>query len=281
MPGHTVLVTGVRGKTGRAVAEQLTAHARVTVRGGSADPARVRAAGVVPVAFDWARQGTWADALSGVDAVYLMRPDIEDAPERVAELVDAAPGAARIVLLSEMGAEDLAADTWVSRVERAATAGAHAWTILRPSWFQQVLSDERFFRGEITDGASITLPSRGAGISWVDARDIAAVAVEALIAPGHDGAAYALSGPAALDLTEVADLLSSATGRRVRAVDPPAADRLAGLEPWLAIVVGDMYERVAAGAFAGLSDDVLRTTGRPPRSMEAFIAEHASVWRPT
>jgi uncharacterized protein YbjT (DUF2867 family) len=280
MAGYTVLVTGVRGKTGREVAAQLARRHGVTVRGGSSSPDRIGPAGVSPVGFDWAQPDSWADAVDDVDAIYMMRPDIEDAPARVAQLAAAAPPAARLVLLSEMGAEHLAPAAWVSAVERAVITGGRPWTILRPSWFQQVLTDQRFYRDDIVDRGVLAIPSGGAALSWVDARDIAAVAVEALTAPTHDGATYTISGPAALGVAEVAELLSAALPRPVRALDPRPADVVAGFSPWLAEVVGDVYERTRAGAFGEVTDDVSRVTGRPARSIAAFIAEHAAAWRP-
>jgi uncharacterized protein YbjT (DUF2867 family) len=280
MAGYTVLITGARGKTGLAVAEQLAGRRGLTVRGGSSDPDRVDAAGLLPVAFDWARPETWADALDDVDAIYLMRPEIEDAPERVAQLLAAAPRGARIVLLSEMGAQHRPPGSWFFEVERSVTAADRPWTILRPTWFQQVFADERSFLGDIADRGVLAMPTGGAAISWVDARDIAAVAVQALTAPGHEGAAYTISGPAALSVGEVAQLLSATLGRAVHALDRQPADAVAGLEPWLAAVLGDVYERGRAGAFGEVTDDFLRVTGRPPRSVAAFIAEHAAVWRP-
>jgi uncharacterized protein YbjT (DUF2867 family) len=280
MAAYTVLVTGVRGKTGREVAAQLARRRGVTVRGGSSSPDRICSSGVSPVKFDWAQPDSWADAVDDVDAIYVMRPDIEDAPARVAQLVAAAPRAARVVLLSEMGAEHLAPDAWVSAVERAVISGGRPWTVLRPSWFQQVLTDQRFYRDDIVDRDVLAIPSGGAALSWVDARDIAAVAVEALTAPRHDGATYTISGPAALGVAEVARLLSAALRRPVRALDPRPADAVAGLSPWLAEVVGDVYERTRAGAFGEVTDDVSRVTGRPARSIAAFIAEHVAAWRP-
>jgi uncharacterized protein YbjT (DUF2867 family) len=276
---NTVLVTGVRGKTGRVVAERLAGRNGFTVRGGSSSPDLVRTAGVDPVAFDWARPDTWADALDGVDAIYLMRPDIEDAPERVARLVAEAPRDARIVLLSEMGAQHLPPGGWFFEVERAVTAGDRPWTILRPTWFQQVFTDERYFRRAIADRGVLAMPTGGAPVSWVDAGDIAAVAVEALTAPDHAGAAYTISGPEALRLDEVAQLIGDAIGRPVRAVDQSQADAVDGLEPWFVAVLNDVYDRVRTGRFADVTDDVERVTGRPARSLDAFIAEHASALR--
>jgi uncharacterized protein YbjT (DUF2867 family) len=153
------------------------------------------------------------------------------------------------------------------------------WTILRPTWFQQVFADDRYFRRDIADRGVLAMPTGGAGISWVDARDIADVAVEALTAAGDTGAAYTISGPAALRLDEVARMLGGAIGRPVRAIERSQADAVAGLEPWFAAVLDDVYERVRAGRFGDVTDDVERVTGRPARGLEAFIAEHVSAWR--
>jgi uncharacterized protein YbjT (DUF2867 family) len=86
----TVLVTGARGNTGREVAALLAARDGVSVRGGGRDPDVVRLNGVTAVRFDWAEPDTWAGALEDVEAVYLARPDIEDAPDRVEAFLAAA-----------------------------------------------------------------------------------------------------------------------------------------------------------------------------------------------
>src|SRR3954451_18706695 len=70
----TVLITGVRGKTGREIAAGLMTRPEVTVRGGARDPKLVTAPGVVPVRFDWHDKRTWRDALARVDTLYLVKP---------------------------------------------------------------------------------------------------------------------------------------------------------------------------------------------------------------
>ena len=275
-----VFITGVRGKTGAALAAWLGANRRVQVRGGTSRPQLGAPAGVEPAAFDWAEPAGWAAALEDVDAVYLMRPDVEDAPERVARLVAAAPAGARIVLLSEMGADQFGPDTWMAAAERAVTSADRPWTILRPSWFQQVFTDDRYFRPAIVERGVIEMPTAGAGFSWIDARDIAAVAGHALTDDGHAGVVHTLSGPAAVPLEEVARELSAATARPIRAVDVAPGDATAGLEPWLAEMVGHVYERGCAGGFGEVTDDVRAVTGRAARSIESFVAEHAAVWTP-
>ncbi|MCA2218927.1 NAD(P)H-binding protein [Jidongwangia harbinensis] len=275
---RTVLVTGARGKTGREVVRRLR-HADVVVRAGSSRPAGEPSPSVRPVRFDWSDPSTWPEAVDGVDAIYLMRPDRPDAPDLAARLVGLRP-TAHVVLLSEQGAERMPAGHWARRVEDAVVAGAAGWTLLRPSWFHQVLTDARFYRDSIRTDRVFGLPSGGAPIAWVDARDIAAVAVAALGDPGrHHARAYTLTGPAVLTVEEVAAELSAQLGQPVRADDPPVRQAIEGLDAWTADLYAEVFDRVRRGDFAETSPAVAEVTGTPPVPMRAFVAEHLGEWR--
>ncbi|GIJ61175.1 hypothetical protein [Virgisporangium aurantiacum] len=257
----TILVTGARGKTGREVVARL---AGADVRQGSSQPG-------AETPFDWADPDTWPGAVDNADAIYLMRPDVPDAPELVAGLVSEAPDA-HVVLLSEQGAGTLPERHWARRVEDAVTTRAGSWTLLRPSWFHQVLTDPRFYGDAIRTDRVLSLSSGGGSIAWVDARDIAAVAVAALRAPAeHHGRAYTLTGPAALSVDAVAAELSARLGHEMRADDPPPQD---GPDPWTTDIFADLAERVRTGGFAEVTRAVAEVTGTPPTSMAEFIATH-------
>lgn len=272
-----VLVTGARGKTGKEVVAQLAARG-VPVRAGSSVPAE--GSGTVrPVLFDWEDPATWREAVVGVDAVYLMRPDLADAPALVAELAALVPDA-QVVLLSDQSAKDLPDASWERATELAVTGQVRRWTLLRPSWFHQVLTDPRYYVDTIRDGGVLPLSTGGERIAFVDARDIAAVGVAAILDPeAHAGAAYEITGPEALTLKEVADLVASASGREVVAADPSVEETVAGLEPWFADLMTNVLVRVQQGVFAEVSGDVERVTGRPPISVATFVKEYADLWR--
>jgi uncharacterized protein YbjT (DUF2867 family) len=275
-----VLVTGARGKTGREVVNQLRGFPDLVVRAGSSQPAREPAAAVRPVRFDWNDQATWHGAVEGADAIYLMRPDLPDAPELVAGLVDLNPDA-HVVLLSEQGAELLPSNHWVRRVEEAVMRRTASWTLLRPSWFQQVLTDPRFYRAAIRTDRVLSLPSGGADIAWVDARDIAEIAVAALVSSvDHRGRSYTITGPEAVGVAAVAAELSARLGYPVRAADPPVTEALQGLDPWTTDILDDIYRRVRQGDFARLSTAVEAVTGHKPRSVRQFIDGHVDAWSP-
>lgn len=166
------LVIGGHGKTGRRVAEKLTAQGRqVRIGSRSGTPA-----------FDWHEPATWVPALEGVDRVYVTYyPDLAfpGAAEQVAEFskVAVAHGARRLVLLSGRGEE--AAEISENNLK----ASGADWTIVRSSWFNQNFN-ESFFLEPVLAG-EIALPTGDAVEAFVDADDIADVVVAALTDDKH------------------------------------------------------------------------------------------------
>ncbi|MEV0395576.1 hypothetical protein [Polymorphospora rubra] len=274
-------MTGVRGKTGVPLAELLGARPGVEVRGGSSDPSTVRLAGVHPTAFSWDEPSGWAAATEGVDAVYVVRPDRADAPELIGALLAGVPPRARVVLLSERDPDHTGPDGWAPRAERAVRDGGRIWTILRPSWFMQVFTDPRFYRDSIVDTGQFSFPGGGATVAWIDARDIAAVAERALLDVGHAGQVYELSGPESLSLPRTAELLSAAAGRPVTHREVTIVEAVAGMTGFERDLSALTFERVRAGRFADVTGTVERVTGRPARTLRAFLADVGPVvWTP-
>ncbi len=266
-----VLVTGVRGKTGVALAELLAARPDVEALGGSSDPSRVSTAGVRPTAFAWDDPAGWDAAIAGLDAVYVVRPDRADAPELIGALVTRVAPTTRLVLLSEQDADYVGPDGWAIRAERAVRESGRPWTVLRPSWFMQVFTDPRFYGGTVAETGMLSFSSGGATVAWIDARDIAAVAERALLDEQHAGQVYELTGPEALTLPRTAELLARATGRQVVHRETTIEDELTGTDGFIRDLTALTFERVHAGSFATVTDAVQRVTGRAPGSLEAFL----------
>ncbi|AQZ68828.1 unnamed protein product [[Actinomadura] parvosata subsp. kistnae] len=262
-----ILVLGATGSTGRRVAEQLRAAGHA-VRGASRSG---------QVTFDWSDPATWEPAVSGASALYLMAPDgVGVDPEFVALAVKR--GVERIVLLSS-GAIEAMGDERLLAAERTVRESGAAWTILRPSWFNQNF-DEGFFRPAIMAG-EVLIPLGDVRQAFVDADDIAAVAVTALTEDGHAGRTYEITGPGSLAFGEAVEIIGRAIGREVR--------YLGGDEDYIA-ANGFSGESIhAAKAFGALralgdqpiSDTVSDVTGRPPKSFETFAAQAAAAgaWR--
>jgi len=282
-----ILVIGATGTVGSAVVGELV-RAGADVRGATRDPAAAATRGLLPpgawIPFDLERPETFPGALDGVARVFLVARPGDDTPERlalplVAEMVR--HGVRHVVDLSAMGAERRE-DFGLRKVERALEASGMGWTHLRPNWFMQVFTGGPLLADLRRTGAFHT-PAGEARISYVDGRDIAAVAAAALTRPGHDGRAYTLTGPAALSGDEVAAALSAAAGRPLRYVALDEADARRALtaalgERWAERLVG-FYRLVRAGACAPISPAVEEVLGRAPTAFADFAREHAAVWR--
>ena len=120
-------------------------------------------------------------------------------------------------------------------------------------------------------------------VAFVDARDIAAVAVKALVEDGHVGKIYTISGPTALTFAEAAREIGTGIGREARYADLPDADLRGALSS--AGVPGDFIEVYSEGyrtARLGLYDRVTSTieelTHAQPRTLQGFARDYAGVF---
>ncbi len=277
-PNHTAtprgptLVLGGSGKTGRRVAERLSARAV---------PTRIASRSSTP-AFDWNDRSTWDAVLRGVSAAYISyAPDlaIPGAADAIRAFVDQAveAGVERLVLLSGRGEEE------AQRCERIVQGAGVEWTVVRASWFDQNFSEGEF-RAMVVDGA-ITLPAGDVAEPFVDADDIADVAAAALTEDGHDGEIYEVTGPRLLTFAEVAKEISRASGREVRFVrvakeDFAAALARSGAPREIEWLLGYLFDTVLDGRNACLADGVQRALGREPGDFADYARRVAAsgVW---
>ncbi len=96
-------------------------------------------------------------------------------------------GVRRLVLLSGRGEPE------AQRCEEIVSKSGVEWTLLRASWFAQNFSEAHFL-DPLREG-ELALPVANIGEPFVDADDIADVAVAALTQDGHAGQLYELTGP--------------------------------------------------------------------------------------
>lgn len=271
---RTVFITGVRAKTGGPLAALLSQQSGIQVRGGSSNPSRVNFPGVDPVPFSWDDTSAWSAAMRDIDAVFVVRPDREDAPQLIAELLSLSSARTHVVLLSEIDGGYFAQDAWAPRVERAVQDSGRTWTILRPGWFMQIFNDPRFLLNDLIEHGHLPFPSNYQSVSWIDTRDIAAVAARALTDAGHEGSIYELTGPEALTFPRTANLLSEAVGHPVRHIEVSMEEALADSEGFARQNDRGAFDRVRLGFVNHVTETVERVTGRPARSLDTFIADN-------
>ncbi|MEY9927589.1 uncharacterized protein YbjT (DUF2867 family) [Catenulispora sp. GP43] len=281
-----ILVIGATGKTGRPVVEALSARG-AKVAAASRDPetgfAGSRTDGVLPVRFDWADRATWAPALEGAEALYIVGPYAHPTGERlVADLLAEAHDTRRVVLLSVIGAELLPEEAMMAHWERAVRASGKEWIILHPNWFFQNFGTG--FLPALRDRGVLALPAGQAPVSFVDTRDIGEVAAAALTEDGYAGRILTITGPDALTHAEAVAMLGDVAERPLayQAVDPEQAEadsRAAGAGERTVISQRGLFQVMRDGGNAPVTDVVQRVTGRAPRSFAQYAAEHAELWR--
>lgn len=277
----SILVTNANGKVGSQVVAALAAQGR-DVRVGARSPAKAaaRVPGATIVAFDYTDAGSVAAALQGVDTVFTSAP-YELLPQAELALIEAAKtaGVKRIVKLSARGVEADPSNPH-SVVEAALAASGLAWTVVRPTFFMQNYAT--MSAATIRDQGAIYEPAADGASAFVDTRDIAAVVVKALTEAGHDGRAYDLTGPEALDRASVAAAIAEAAGKPVRYVpvdDAALRNAMAGAPPALTELMSGLFAAVRAGHTAATTTTVQDLLGRPATPFATFARDHADAWR--
>jgi uncharacterized protein YbjT (DUF2867 family) len=271
-----VLVTGGIGKTGQHVAAQLAAR-RIRTRIATRYPSCSD-----QVRFDWDDPATHGPALEGVSAIYVVAPT--DRTEQLAVMRPFLERAVlqisgRLVLLSASSLD--AGGPMMGAVHAWLADHAPRWTALRPSWFMQNFTTQHL--QSILGEGTIYSATQDGRVPFIDAADIAAVAVAALTGSTPVSRDHVLTGPQALSYDEVAVAISAATGQAVRhcrlSVDQ-LADRYMKLgmpRPYASLLAG-MDEAVAQGAEDRTTEEVQQITGRSARTFADFLEDQRTAF---
>jgi uncharacterized protein YbjT (DUF2867 family) len=269
--GKPTLVTAGTGKTGRRVVERLSARG-LPVRVGSRS-------GQPP--FDWEDQSTWAPALQGAGSAYIAYyPDlaIPGAADAVSSLADVAleQGVRRLALLSGRGEQE------AQRAETALQETDADWTIVRGAWFMQNFNENYML--EPIQAGGLVLPAGDEPEPFVDADDIADVAVAALTDDRHIRQVYELTSPRLLSFRAAVDEIAEATGREINYVQVSTEEYEAvmaeeGVPVEFRSFLNYLFGEVL-GHNAYVTDGVQRALGREPRDFSEYARDAAAtgVW---
>lgn len=281
-----ILVTGAGGTIGSEVVKALSKSGepfRVAFK--SKDKVeRAKQSGLQAVQIDFESPQSLPPALVGIDRLFLLGTGALGQTESEIGAIDAAKaaGVQGIVKLSVWGAETEAFSfAKIHRpVERHLQASGLTWTILRPNGFMQNVVN--YYAATIKSQNAFYVPSRGARISHVDARDVGAVAATTLTRSDFGGKVLTLSGPEALTYTEMASKLSAALGREITYADVPddafkQGAMAAGIPEYYVDALIDLIHFYADNQASAITSDVEQVTGAAPRTFSAFARDHASL----
>jgi uncharacterized protein YbjT (DUF2867 family) len=292
----TILVTGATGTVGSEVVKQLVSSSdnnNITIRAAihsqnKADNFKQYKT-VQTVNMDYNKSETIADALNHVDKLFLLTlpaPDIAIYSNLVKEIRKYA-GINHVVKLSSMGAET-GLETIIGRIhteeEKIIEESGIPFTFLRPPAFMQNFITQ--FGYTIKTQDAFYVPAGDAKISFVDARDVAAVSVRALTSDSqqHIGKTYAITAQEAISYGQAAEILSKEVGRRISYVDIPEEDARKGMEEngmdaWLIDAIMEFYSIIKAGRASQTTNVVEQITGHKPISFSQFAKDYAKFFR--
>ena len=290
---ESILVTGATGNIGSEVVKELLSDAPdVSIKAAvhsSQNVKKVKSdARVKVIQIDYNEPETVREALNGVDKLFLLTPDVPNAPDLASNVVIEAKkaGIKQIVKQSVMGAA-LEADVGTMRlhrqVEKFIEQSGIPFTFLRPNEFMQNFIN--FHSPSIKGNNAFYIPLEDAKVSLVDVRDIAGVAVKSLIDEDkHKNKTYLITGPEALSYHQVAEILSNTTGRKINYVnisdgEARAAMKEIGMSDWLINTVSELSEYFRKGKASEISPAVEDVTGKKPISFSQFAKDYAEAFR--
>jgi uncharacterized protein YbjT (DUF2867 family) len=283
----SILVTGATGTIGSLIVQRLV-DAGADVKALVRQPGKLSfPAGVTEVVGDLTDVSSLRSALSSVRTLFLLNAVTPDELTQALIALNLArdAGIERVVYLSVIHADkytNVPHFTSKHTVERMIESLDIAATILRPAYFMQ---NERMVQQVIQNYGVYPMPIGSTGVSMVDTRDIADVAVAELLRRDRAGTPLPrvtldVVGPDALTGASAAKIWSSALGREVNyAGDDVAAfeKQMASFGPaWLAYDMRLMMSGIQKLGMRSTQDAVNRVQailGRPLRTYVDFVKE--------
>lgn len=220
--------------------------------------------------------------MQDIDSVYIaFQPDlaVPGAVDIIRSFTQFAvkSGVSKLVLLSGRGEKE------AQQCEQVVIHAGVDWTVLRCSWFNQNFSEHSLLEPVLA--GYVALPSGRVKEPFVDAGDIADVAVAALTERGHVGQIYELTGPLLLSFEEAVEEISKATGRPIQSEHLTMNEYVASLLEYgvpteYIGLLRYLFTEVLDGRNASLANGVQRALGREPLDFSGFTGQTAAsgVW---
>lgn len=280
-----ILVLGALGNVGAEVVNSLILLGN-PVRVADLDLQKIKERfgnKVEALAFDFLRTETYSAAFHDIESMFLLRPpQISNVQKIMFPALEAArkAGVKHIVFLSLIGIEENKVVPHY-KVEQWLVNSGLRYTFMRCSFFMQNLNTTH--RLEIRDRNEIFLPVGNAKTSFLDVRDIGAVAALALTENGYENKAYDLTGAEALDYYQVAELFSKELGRGITYKNPNSISfffrLLTQKTPIVfALIQTWLYGNTRKGMAVTVTGEVERFLNRKPTLMREYIHEFRSFW---
>lgn len=288
-----ILVTGSTGTIGSLVVRGLAAQG-ASVHALTRDPDKVSfPEGVTAVRGDMTDIPSMRAALKDVDALFLLNAVVADEVTQAISTLSLAreAGIERIVYLSVLNSDtytDVPHFTGKYTVERMIEQFDLPVTVLRPSYFMQ---NDAMLRDGLMKLGRYGMPIGDVGVSMVDVRDIAEIAVASLLRRVHAQAplpreVIEITGPDVLTSDALATIWSGVLGKPVthggNDLDAYEGFTASVMPSWSAYDLRLMLARFHADGMLGklhAVDILTGLLGHPPRRYHDFAGELAKSWQ--
>jgi uncharacterized protein YbjT (DUF2867 family) len=278
-----ILITGASGSVGREVVREMQkTGAKFCAMYRSKEDAAKAPNGVKAVTADFSDAGSLLNVLPGIKRVFLVCSPVRELVELEGNVIDACKkaGVKQIVLNSALGAGDYdkSFPSWHRKVEDKLKASEIEFVILRPNGFMQ--NTITYLAPSIRAQGAFYDAMGEAKASYVDVRDVAAVAAKVQTTEGHVGKTYELNGPEAIDQDDLARRITAKSGRAVSHVNiSREAHQKAmldlGMPEWQVRALVELQDYYVSGRAASVDGLIENLLGRPARTMDQFLKEYA------
>jgi uncharacterized protein YbjT (DUF2867 family) len=289
---ETILITGATGTVGSEVVKQLSAKGENIIVKAAArsatDNTFENLNRVQVVQLDYDKPDRLAVALKGVDKLFLLTPFQSNMVDLTSNLVSEAKKAKvkYIAKQSVMGADaepGITPGRLHRQAEKIIEESGIPFTFLRPNFFMQNFVN--YYSNLISSQGAFYMPAGDAKVSFVDVRDIAAVAVKSLINENQQkGRAYNITGGEALTYGQAAEILSKAVGKKINYVNVTDQDARKGMkdmsmDEWTIKSMIELFEITRAGYVSEISPIVEQVTGNKPITFSQFAKDYAGAFK--
>lgn len=282
-----LLIIGGTGNIGLPLIERLEQE-EVAVVAGVRHPEKAQKIlgsfkNVEVKAFDFLNPTTFEDALESVDRVFFVRPPQLATPKKdmfpFLEKLKA-KGIKQVVFVSLIGVEKNPM-TPHHKIEKKILELGIPYTFIRPSFFMQNLSTTHL--QDIQLHQDLFIPASHAKTSFIDTRDIGAVAAECLLNPSYLNQALEITGAVALTYDEVAAIMTKVLHKPITYSKPSLwkfrkTMLQRGMKKDYVNVMVMLYLITQLGNAQKVTQTVSDVLDREPISFTTFVSDHQSLF---
>jgi len=232
--------------------------------------------------FDYLKPATFENICQGIDSLLIVSPPAHlNLQDNVKQVIDNAKNAGikNIINISTMGIQD---DSHPMRIIEDYIENSEInYTFLRPNCYMQYFNT--FFKKSILEDDLIQAPAGKAKTSFVDMRDVGEAAGELLTEDILKNRTYQLTGNQALNLENIALILSEELGREIKYNEITEEDYrlLLKSEGWMDVSINasiSLCRFVKQGWNAMITSGINDILGREPRTFKEYAQNYMKFW---